>query len=365
MTRKLITPTRRTLLKGGAAAALSAPFINHAWAQDVAYDGEVFDAGGATLNIGEWGGGWEEFVRAALVDQFEEDFNCTVNWDSSFPWFPKFVTQGPQDPVFDICNWNLPNLTQTKQAGDYFLTTDEVRENVPNAADCWEFAFASGAGITWAYMPYVYAYRTDIEGGPVDGFRAFWEERFAGKRGTYGTENGLMHAFFMATAREFGADQYDMQAAFQALEEAMPMKVSEFTFNMLSLIERGEVDIAVHIEGEALSLQRKGVPMDVWLWDSRPILTQTKTISRYADPMQKRLAFALMNRTLSPEFLNAFGDEFLWRPTNSEARITEVLAEAGVENTPEAVEAFWVPDWDFFVENKLEITDRLNRIFGL
>jgi putative spermidine/putrescine transport system substrate-binding protein len=81
--------------------------------------------------------------------------------------------------------------------------------------------------------------------------------------------------------------------------------------------------------------------------------------------MQKRLAFALMNRTLSPEFLNAFGDQFLWRPTNSEARITEVLAEAGVENTPEAVEAFWVPDWDFFVENKLEITDRLNRIFGL
>ena len=47
----------------------------------------------------------------------------------------------------------------------------------------------------------------------------------------------------MATAKEFGKDQYDMEAAFKALEDAMPMKISEFTFNMLSLLERGEVDV--------------------------------------------------------------------------------------------------------------------------
>ena len=362
-------PNRRSVLGGGLTlgAATVAPSlfnINHAWAQDVSYGGEVFDAGGATLNIGEWGGGWEEFVRKALTDQFEEDFNCRINWDSSFPWFPKFVTQGPQDPVYDITNWNLPNLTQTKQAGDFFLTVDEIRANVPNAADCWDFAFASGAGVTWAYQPYVYAYRTDA-GDPVSDFRDFWQPRFANKRGTYGTENGLMHCWFMACAQEFGKDQYDMEAAFTAIQDAMPMKVSEFTFNMLSLIERGEVDIAVHIEGEALSLKRQGVPMDVWEWDSHPILTQTKTISRYAEPMQKRLAFALLNRTLEPSFLNAFGDEFLWRPTNSRAAITAPLAEEGIVNTASATEAFWVPDWDFFVENKLEITDRLNGIFGL
>lgn len=360
--------TRRSILRGGAtlgaASLFPAPFINHAWAQDVSYDGEIFDAGGATLNIGEWGGGWEEFVRAALVNDFERDFNCRINWDSAFPWFPKFVTFGAQNPPYDITNWNLPELTQTKQAGDFFVPIDEVLANVPNARDCWDFAFASGVGVTWAYMPYVYAYRTDA-GDPVTGFRDFWQSRFADKRGTYHAENGLMHAFFMATAREFGRDQYDMQAAFQAMQDAMPMKISEFTFSMLSLIERGEVDVAVHIEGEALSLKRRGVPMDVWHWDSKPIITQTKTISRYSDPMQKRLAYALLNRTLAPEFLNAFGDEFLWRPTNANASITAVLAEAGVENTPDATREFWVPDWDFFVENRMEITDRLNQTFGL
>ncbi len=104
----------------------------------------MFDAGGVVLNIGEWGGGWEEFVRANLTNQFEKEFNCKINWDSSFPWFPKFATSGARNPVFDICNWNLPNLTQTKQAGDYFLNVDEILANVPNANKCWDFAFSMG-----------------------------------------------------------------------------------------------------------------------------------------------------------------------------------------------------------------------------
>ncbi len=360
---------RRQALKLGVglATGLAAPSIfniNHAFSQDVRYSGEVFDAGGAVLNIGEWGGGWEEFVRANLTNQFEKDFNCKINWDSSFPWFPKFATSGARNPVFDICNWNLPNLTQTKQAGDYFLNVDEILANVPNANKCWDFAFSSGAGITWAYQPYVYAYRTDNADKPTS-FRSFWDSKYANRRGTYNAANGLYHCWFMACAKEWGKDQYDLEAAFKAIKDAMPMKISEFTFNMLTMMERNEVDMAVHIQGEALSLKRKGVPVDVWEWDSHPILTQTKTISRYSDPMQKRLAFALLNRTLNPSFLEAFGDEFLWRPTNREAGITEYLAANGTRNSADAASNFWVPDWDFFVANKMEITDRTNEIFGL
>ena len=97
----------------------------------------------------------EEFVRQALTrTSSKRTSNCRINWDSSFPWFPKFVTQGAQDPgVSTSPTWNLPNLTQTKQAGDFFVPVEEIRANVPNAADCWDFAFASGAGVTWASQP--------------------------------------------------------------------------------------------------------------------------------------------------------------------------------------------------------------------
>jgi len=72
-----------------------------------------------------------------------------------------------------------------------------------------------------------------------------------------------------------------------------------------------------------------------------------------------------LNRTLSPDFLEPFGEEFLWRPTNGKAAMPSALAAEGATNTPDAVSAYWVPDWDFFVENKADITDRLNQIFGL
>ena len=365
-----LNTNRRDFLKTGLALSAGATvpslfYINHAYSQEVLYDGGVFDAGGAVLNIGEWGGGWEEFIRAAMVDQFEKDFNCKIQWESSWPWFPKFVTNGPQNPVFDVCNWNLPELTKTKKAGDYFMPLDEVKANVPNANDCWDFAFASGAGVTWAFMPYVYAYRTDLADPPPSSFQAFWESQYDNKRGTYITTNGLYHCWFMACAKEFGKDQYDMEAAFKAIADAMPMKISEFTFNMLTLLDRGELNIAVHIQGEALSLKDQGKPIDVWEWDSHPILTQTKTISRYSDPMQKKLAYALLNRTLSPEFLTKFGDKFYWRPTNGKAPFTKLLRDNGASNTADAAKQFWVPDWDFFVQNEAEIVDRTNEIFGL
>ena len=56
------------------AAASTLPLfnINHAWSQDVVFDGEPFDAGGAELKLGEWGGFWEE-LRGAFINDFEKD----------------------------------------------------------------------------------------------------------------------------------------------------------------------------------------------------------------------------------------------------------------------------------------------------
>jgi spermidine/putrescine-binding protein len=77
-----------------AAATLAA---RHGWearAQDstpVVYAGETFDAEGATLRVASWGGFWQETERKYLFDQFQEDFNCTVQYTSAWPWFPKFV----------------------------------------------------------------------------------------------------------------------------------------------------------------------------------------------------------------------------------------------------------------------------------
>lgn len=358
--------SRRQALKlAGAATALPLFNINHVWSQDVSYGGEVFDAGGATLPIAEWGGFWEENVRTLLVNDFEREFNCRVQWDSSFPWFPKFVAGGAQNPPFAITNWNLPEMTKTAKAGDYFMPQDEVVANVPNAAGLWPFATANGIGLTWAFGQYCYAYRTDLAVPAPDSFRSFWEDRFADKRGTYITSNTLFMAFFLTASGVLGKDQYDMEAGFQAMRDAMPMKISDFTGNMQTLLERGEVEIGVQVDGEAYMQKARGIAVDAHIWQEfKPILTQTKTISRYADPMQKRLAFALLNRTLDPEFITKFDEVFWLRPTHRDAAVPENLANAGVANTADAIDGLWIPDWGWFIENETEIVETVNDIFA-
>ncbi len=359
--------TRRKALgmTAGAAAALPLFHINHAWSQDVSYAGETFDAGGATLPIGEWGGFWEENVRELLVNDFEQEFNCRVEWDSSFPWFPKFVAAGPENPPYAMVNWNLPEMSKTARSGDYFLDQAEVIANVPNAAGLWPFATANGIGLTWAFGQYCYAYRSDLVSPAPTSFESFWEERFANVRGTYITSNTLFMAFFMTANGVFGRDQYDMEAGFQAMRDAAPMKISDFTGNMQTLLERGEVEIGVQVDGEVYMQKARGISVEPYIWQEfQPILTQTKTISRYSDPIQKRLAFALMNRTLDPEFITRFTERFWLRPTHRDAIVPENLAAAGVVNSADATNGLWIPDWSWYIENEIDIVETVNDIFA-
>jgi putative spermidine/putrescine transport system substrate-binding protein len=365
-------PSRRTVLKGlaaGGAAAASTQFglfnINHAWSQDVHWDGEPFDADGATFILGEWGGFWEEFVRGAMLENFEKTYNCNVAYDSSWPWFPKYVAGGPQDPAFHMCNWNLPEMMKTARAGDYFLPIEDIKANVPNAADCWDFAFANGIGVTWAFGQYAYVYRTDlVDPAPAD-FKSFWEDRFAGNRATYITSNTLQMVFFITANVAWGEGPEDMDAGFDAMRRAMPMKISDFTGNMQTLVERGEVHLGVQWEGEVYLQMDKGISVAPVIWEVRkPILTQTKTISRYSEPMQKKLALALMNETLDPAYQAKCGTTFYLRPTNGKAVVADNLASKGVVNQAGAMEGLWIPDWNWYLDNEDDIVETTNEIFG-
>ncbi|MBM3518012.1 MAG: twin-arginine translocation signal domain-containing protein [Alphaproteobacteria bacterium] len=363
--------SRRLFIKraGATAAAASAVSlfnINHTWSQDVSYDGGVFDAGGATLNLGEWGGFWEEFMRKNLIDQFEKDFNCKFAYDSSWPWFAKYTAGGPQKPVFDISNWNLPELFKTARAGDYFLSPDEIKPNVPNAANAWDFAFLSGVGVTWGFGQYVYAYRTDmVESAPTD-FKSFWDAQFdGGKRGTYITSNTLQMVFFLTSSHVWGGNTENLEAGFDAMRRAMPMKISDFTGNMQTLIERGEVAIGVQWEGEVYNQMDKGIKIAPYIWrEKEPVLTQTHTVSRYSEPMQKKLAFAYLHRKLDPAFSSVAGSTFYLRPTTRNATLPDNLASKGVTNSADGMSKLWIPDWNWYLEHEDEIVETVNEIFA-
>jgi putative spermidine/putrescine transport system substrate-binding protein len=359
--------SRRGFVAAAAASTLAARQGSDVQAQEpeVIYDGEVFDAGGATLRIAMWGGPWAESMREHVLNRFQEEYNCQIAYDDAWPWFPKFVAGGPDNPPFDVSNWNLPELFKTARAGDFFVPIDEVRANVPRSAELWDFAFRNGLGITYLYSQYGYAYRTDMVDPPPTKFVDFWEERFADKRGTYITTNTLQMVFFMMASAAFGEDEKDIAAGIEAMRSAMPMKISDFTGNMQTLLERGEVVICVQDDAQSYEPADRGIPVGFYKWTERePILTQTLVVSRGAQEVQRRLAYAFINEVCNPAYQEIMAATEYQRPTNREVVLPENLAAKGVENVADAMDKLWVPDWNWYIDNEQDIAEAVNEIFG-
>jgi putative spermidine/putrescine transport system substrate-binding protein len=367
--------SRRGFVAAAAATALAPRQGWEVQAQDepaVIYDGGVFDAGGETLRVGSWGGFWEEELeRPLILNQMEEEFNCVVEYDGAWPWFPKFVAGGADNPPLDVTNWNLEELYKTARAGDFFVPLEELVANVPNSQELWPFAATTGLGITYLFSGYGYGYRTDLVDPAPEKFADFWEERFADRRGTYIASNELFQTWFIMSSLVFGEDEYDIEAGLQAVQDAMPMKISDFTGNMQTLLERGEVHICVQTDFEVYAQQDKGIAAG-WLdWseqDKTPILTQTKVVSKGSNETRKKLAYAYVNRCASKEFQEAVAEKLYLRPTNKNVVIPENLASKGVENTEDAAGQLWIPDWNWYVDHDGQgdpnITELVNEIFG-
>ncbi len=329
---------------------------------EVVYDGEVFDAQGAELNVGNWGGFWEETQRKASINQFQEDFNCTINYDSGAPFYPKMAVAGVDNPPLDVYSWD--------QDGDFLnapfvVSHDEVRANCPNAADLWDFAYA-GSGVAWSFSEVGHAVRTDLVDPSAEGVGAIFEDRFDGVRGWYIPENGVGLRLLLVAALAYGSGPTDEKAAFGAIEKAAPWKIVDFTGTMQSLLERGEVHIAVQHDAEVWDMQERGLSIGFVPWDdvARPLLPQQFGVARGSN--NKRLAYAFLNRMLSPEVQEVWAQEAFQRPTNRTATIPDNLASKGIENTEDGTEGLdgLQAGWRWWFENEERFVERLNEIFA-
>ena len=328
----------------------------------VVYEGEVFDAGGATLNVGNWGGFWEETQRKASINQFEQDFNCRVSYDAGAPYFPKLAVAGVDNPPLDVYSWDQDSDFLN---APFVVPHEAILANCPNAADLWDFAW-SGTGVAWAFSETGHAVRTDLVDPPAEGFRSIFEDRFAGLRGWYDPQNGVGLRLFLVAALGFGTGPTDEEAAFEAVELAAPWKIVDFTGTMQTLLEQGEVHIAVQHDAEVWDMADRGIPVDFVPWDdvTRVLLPQQFGVSRGSK--NKRLAYAYLNRVLSPEVQEIWAREAFMRPTNRNTQIPDNLAAHGIENTSAGTEGLdgLEEGWRWWFENEERFVEELNRIIG-
>ena len=81
---------------------------------------------------------------AAVLDQMQKDFNCQIQYDAAWPWFPKFVAGGPTTRRSTSRTGTWTSSTRRRRRArrkTFFVPIEELNANVPNSEDLWPFAY--------------------------------------------------------------------------------------------------------------------------------------------------------------------------------------------------------------------------------
>jgi putative spermidine/putrescine transport system substrate-binding protein len=328
---------------------------------DVVFDGKPFDAGGATLNVGNWGGFWQDFQTRVAIKPFEKQYNCKIKYDSAAPFYPKMAVAGEGNPPLDVYSFDQDTDFQNKA---FIATHDQIKANSPAAADLWPFAF-DVSGTAWSFSEMVYGYRKDLVDKKPEGFGSIFDAQFDGKRGMYIPENAIGIRLLIVANMAFGSGQTDWDAGLKKLKEAGPWKVTDFTGTMQGLLEQGEVVIAPIDEAELFALQQKDVPVEKVSWAdvTRPIVPQQFGVAK--NSKQLRLAYAFLNWMLSNDVQSAWAGEQFWLPTNKNVELPALLTDAGFGNDADATDGLdaLAPAWESWFQNSSMLVDELNKVF--
>ena len=82
--------------------------------------------------------------------------------------------------------------------------------------------------------------------------------------------------------------------------------------------------------------------------------------------MQKRLAYALLNRLAQPRVPGRKCRRGLLPAADEQQgrRSAEPGRQGGVTNDANSTDGLWIPDWNWYIDNEAEITEISNEIFS-
>lgn len=249
-----IKPSRRTLLKTGAAAAgmLAMPAIVRA--QDKPDE----------IIVRAWGGAWGDALKAGVADPFTEATGVKVRLDFTEdneikPKIWAAVDQGRVPPIH--VNWDTTtNATISALRG---ATVD--LSDLPNLKGLLPLAKPTGLEgyplvNTYAYV-YVCAYRADaFPDGPPDSWRVMLDKKYDGRIALYDDGIGFNPIAVIAGGGTFDDIPDNMEpgyAFYEQLKENNPLLGEDADFT--TWFQNGEIDLACTISVNARAAQQQGI----------------------------------------------------------------------------------------------------------
>jgi putative spermidine/putrescine transport system substrate-binding protein len=296
------------------------------------------DAQSKTIVITGYGGRWSEVMKKALVEPFEKKHGVKVEIVTGITteWVAKLMAAGPDNPPFDVVFGNEPPFPIPRERGFFDKRNETLAPNIKNL---YPNALIGDTSLAMFWGRIGLAYRTDSGIKKPTSWKDYWDDAYAGKRGTFVIGNTLGINFLFMTSKLYGKDYFTGTAEKQ--------------------LEQKEVVIAVLHDASAYDLQKRGLPIG-WVAPSegQPILDQVLQVTKGSK--NKELAWKLVDAYISPEVQLAFATELFWSPTNKTVKVPPDVAKKIITG-PADVEKLVLFDWAQVAKQRPQWTEKWNR----
>jgi len=330
---------RETLAGLGGALLTTALPISSSWAAG------KFE--GKTLNTQYWSGSEGNTIRTAVVDPFIKETGANV-----------IVTEG--NTTLSLAKMKAERSSPTTSV--YLL--DEVgvitaeREGllspldfsaIPNALEIdpkfivktSDGAPGKAAGIGFFTYLTTLVYNTDIIKEPPTSWSALWDPAYAGRLAVPSPGDGSSYQLAMIAAMLNGGDQYNMDAAWPALER-LAGNVDYMDVNtaiLAELIKSGDVVLAMRLPYYFKEYIEKGYPIGIANQLTEGIFAFTASVCMVKDhPDDREVCDAFVNELLSARAQTDMANIEWFGPTNKNVVIAPEIS-SNLLHTPEQWES--------------------------
>ncbi|WP_431283299.1 extracellular solute-binding protein [Humitalea sp. 24SJ18S-53] len=335
--------------RGALGTALAAPVI---WGQNAVAQIRRGDE----LTVGIWGGMQERIVREFCVAPLEQQYGVKIN----------FVLGGTPErrarayaergrPSFDLVYLNIFESRQAVKDG----VTQEVNNNVPNAANLYPVARLGGYGV--AINPVTIVYDRRKVAAPMTSWRDFWRDDLKGKviwpsyPGAQGTAALLM------AAKIFGGSETNIDPAFTNIAALKPFAAIQGSQDQLYAMFDQEVGAASVEFGSFTRQYAETRNPNIVIADPTEGQALATNVACITVGTQKQaLAEAWVNLHLAPACQRAYAERIYYSPTVNNVDLPPDLA-AKLVIGQEAVGKLVDFDWDVVIRNQPRWSSRFTR----
>jgi len=235
-------------------------------------------------------------------------------------------------------------------------------KNVPNLKNLYPFAVnKDGFGPIYTINRLGLVYRTDKVKTAPTSWKDLWRPENKGVLALPDLTISYGMPFLGATAKTYGKDDTDMEAAFKALKDVKPNVVKFFskTSELTSLMQRGEVVMAPAGDIFVIDLVKANLPIK-WVIPQEGGYLISNTVQVVTGTKRKATAEKFIDFILSKEVQEAAAKEWYDAPVNKDAKLD---AETGkyLAYGDEAFKNFKTMDQAFVVKNRDAWLDRFMR----